>query len=385
VTITQDRVQQDVSLLVKEVRELDALRKSDRNVTPKPGILVQKSKWAPDWIGEKVVIEGEFFPPLPRPLLPGRTIFSPEPLFVEGVARYLELKGYGREGRDLFLHEHNIGSVYWGMYLDEAQNEFDRLLAALEAKLPVSLPLAVVEIPREEYIRMALPGFAQTLVVRIHFARDGVPDWLLDVIGKDLLNSMFFLQDAEQKAIQQVVNWVQEHPKGIEQGIRALVAIHNPEHPDDTFEDVVARSADAVLSNRRFGYLIRAPKSPIRVGDPSNPYVLSEENKKLARSMGKTFRKLLEMGFLHHCPGTGNWTSAGELTDFADTFDIKTERAELEAHMRAVKHPDMLDFLRYLIGKPHTGKFCPFFIEGVCGRSGVSVDEAAQELLSLIP
>ena len=384
-TITQGRVQEDVSRLLKEVWEYDDLRGKDRQVTPKPGVLVRKSPWAPDWLKEQVTIEGEFYPPLPRSIIPGRTIFSPDPLLLKGAMRYLELKGYGREGQGFYLHNHSVGSVYWGMYLEEAQNEFDRLLLATKAGLPVVLPLAVVEIPRDQYVKLALEGFAQTVVIRLSFTHRGAAAWLIELIGQGIIDSLYVLKNAEAKAIQQVVEWVEQHPEGIEQGIRAFIGRVDDASHSDSFENKIAHSADALLSAKRFGYLIRAPKSPLRMGDPLDPYVLNDENREMARSMGRTFRRLLEMGFLHHCPGTGNWTSAGELTDFADTFDVRKERVALEAHMREVKYPDMGSFMRYLIGEPHTGKFCPFFVEGVCGRSGVSVDEAAQELLSLIP
>ncbi|MDO8655152.1 MAG: hypothetical protein Q7R48_01865 [bacterium] len=295
-----------------------------------------------------------------------RTVFKKEPILIEGQPYYLELKGYGENGRMLYLSEHVSRDVYYGMYLDNALREFERLEQATQAGLAVPLPLAVVEIPREEYLRVAIKGFEKVVAACLLFYQN--PSLVEEVIGEKLPD---FHRDEDdcQKAALQILKWIENHPEGVEQGIRTFVrGVRDPNQPLNSFFNKLTRSADALLTGRRFGYLIRATKCPVRVGDPSDRDLDIPANRKIARQAGRTFRGLLELGLLHHCPGTGNWTLAGELTDLQDTFDLRREGFALADHMELVGKGDMQSFVRYLLGREHGGMLSPFFIEGVCGK-----------------
>ncbi len=127
------------------------------------------------------------------------------------------------------------------------------------------------------------------------------------------------------------------------------------------------------------GIVVRGPKPPIRLGDPSENYSLSERNIKIAKQAGYTFMQLLELGYLHLSPGTGNWTLAGELTDMSDCYDIKKDN-NLRRVIEERERKEAVDFWQDLIGSRHTSRtLSPFFIEGMFGEQR-SLEEAAQGL-----
>jgi hypothetical protein len=118
------------------------------------------------------------------------------------------------------------------------------------------------------------------------------------------------------------------------------------------------------------------------VGDPHDKEMDVPEFHEVAKQMGRTFRILLENKILHHCPGTGNWTIAGELTDFADTFDLETQQQELTEHMKLLNKDDLSEFIKYLIGPQHTGVLCESFIKGLYGTK-LTIDQAVDKLSEL--
>lgn len=369
-----------VERLIREIEEEHDWSGKTAWVTPKRGILIRRSRWAPDWLQEgEIVFQGKFYPFLAWIFLKLRTVFRKHSFLIDGVPYYLELKGYGENGRTLYLSEHVSGDVYYGMYLENAIKEFERLEKAALAGLSVTLPLGVVEIPREEYLRVALEGFQFALDA--HFILgDDVFAQFEDIIGKQSSDFEDFCKEAAAR----IVSWVKRHPEGVEAGIRTVMErAYNPEIPQDSFFNGLSRSADALLSGKKFGYIIRASRCPIRVGDPGDKNLDSPENREIAQSAGRAFRGLLELGLLHHCPGTGNWTIAGELTDLQDTFDLRQEWDALAEHVCLVGKKGMEDFVRYLLGPEHGGVLWPFFVEGVCGRK-TSLKQATHEVLALL-
>lgn len=372
--------------LAKEVEEEIAWSGNRHTawITPKRGVVVQRSEWAPSWVEGPIKIRGKWYPLLANAILPPRPVSQAQATAINGEPRYLDLKGYGLRGQTMFFNEHESGDIFYGMYLENARIEFERLLVAARAGLPVPLPIAVVEIPREEYLRQGLKGFEEVVATRLYWSlREDMPDWLVNIAGKRALEQD--RQNGPYKATaRRLVSWIRQHPEGIERGVEiAMSNLNNRKKPRDSMFNNAHRSADALLNKRAVGYLIRASKCPIRVGDPSDPAIDTPENRKVAVVMGKAFQKLLEIGLLHHCPGTGNWTKAGELTDLQDTFDLAKEQNALALHVQMVKKNDMRQFVRYLLGPEHTGVLCRFFLEGVCAKPA-SLEEATDKVLCSI-
>ncbi len=371
-----------VQRLVTQADQWNSIRRRSGRVSPKRGRIICRSQWAPKSLcGSEIVFRGTFYPMVVDSILGVRTVFKKEPILIEGQPYYLELKGYGENGRMLYLSEHDSGDVYYGMYLDNALKEFEHLVQATEAGLSVPLPLAVVEIPRDEYLRVALKGFEQMVAACLFWHPK--PFLVEEVIGEKI-PSLREDEDGCKKAAAQILKWVESYPEGVEQGIRTFVrGVRDPDQPLNSFFNKLTRSADALLTGKRFGYLIRATKCPVRVGDPSERDSDTPANRKIARRAGETFRGLLELGLLHHCPGTGNWTLAGELTDLQDTFDLRREGFALADHMEAVEKPDLRSFVRYLLGREHGGMLSPYFIAGVCGKKK-SLRDATEMVLCRI-
>lgn len=357
--------------LVEESEELNELRGRTDWVTKKRGIIIRKSDFAPEAfeVGKVYTASGKFYPLLPRNIFGKRTAFRKKSAIINSEEYFLELKGYGQNGKELYLQEHQSGDVFFGMYLDLAIKEFERMEIATKLHLPVVLPIAVIQIPREEYLKKGLAGFNLSLAGGISLG--SVDEERL----KDLIGTGF---EEEPEAIaNKVVKYVfKNYPDKLEKGMEFVLSHFDPEG----LNFGVKHMADAFLSKREIGYIIRATKCPIRVGDPSDKDIGLRENREIAKVMGYTFRVLLENGYLHHCPGTGNWTLAGELTDLVDTFDLRTERDEMEEHMKRVNKTDLREFLKYLIGPEHNGVLHPYFIEGMYGEK-VTLETAAERAL----
>ena len=118
------------------------------------------------------------------------------------------------------------------------------------------------------------------------------------------------------------------------------------------------------------------------MGDPADKYELTEENIGIARQCGSTFLQLIDLGYLHLSPGTGNWTQAGELTDMADCYDLRKDK-NLHRIVFQREHNWNQDFWESLIGPFHTSNLSPFFIEGVFGQE-MPLRDAAEELKRVV-
>lgn len=339
-------------------------------VTEKKGIVVRRSNFAPRCMSGEFVFRGKIYSAVPDDTMPQRTIFRKEPVEMGSEWFYLEIKGYGREGRELYFQEHISGDVFYGMYLNNALRDFERMSIAVDLNLPTTLPIAVLEIPREEYIRKGMIGFQKSLKAMLSFSGMVDRDRVRAIIGE--INEF-----GSEEIAQRLINYIRRNfREDLIEGIKFIVSA------------LTISNANALLSGKRVGYFIKASKCPIRVGDPSDENIDTPEFREIAKSMGRAFRVLLENGILHHCPGTGNWTVAGELTDFSDTFDLNTEQEEFREHIEKIKKEgrikrnDLEDFIEYLIGPPHTGVLCPYFLEGMFGSS-ISLEEATKKLLKI--
>jgi len=360
-----------INELVKESEKFNEMRGESNWVTKKRGKIIRKSTFAPKnfEVGKEYTPTGKFYPLIPSDAFGKRTVFRKEPTIINSEKYYLELKGYGRNGRELYFQEHGSGDVFFGMYLDLAVQEFERMDFATKLNLPVVLPIAVTQLPREEYLRKGLVGFRQSLDAIISLR-------LVDV--ERLENFIGEINNREPKVVaNRLVNYIlKNYPDKLEEGIELVLSQLDSGNSDFRIKD----KAKALLSKREVGYLLRASKCPIRIGDPSDKEIDTPEHREIAKKMGYAFKVLLENDYLHHCPGTGNWTIAGELTDFADTYDLRTERDKLEEHMKKVGKKDIREFLKYLIGPEHTGVLCSDFIEGMYGEKMI-LENAVEKTL----
>ena len=252
----------------------------------------------------------------------------------EGV-RFIEIKGYGHDGRDICLWTHGDGDILNGMFYKNAKKEFDILEKAFSGGLHVPAPLFLGKISREEWLRSGL---------RVVNLLSGVNlEWNIKELSKD-----------NEKLREEITKRMNGHFHNIEDFLSAFSQPYNA------------------------GVVGRTVISPFRLGDPSDNYELNDENVKIARQCGHTFYRLINLGFLHLSPGTGNWTEAGELTDMADCYNLRKDR-NLSSIISLRERNWEQDFWENLIGPFHTSNLSQFFIEGMLGNK-TSLEEAGEEI-----
>jgi hypothetical protein len=350
-------------------------------VTPKPGRVVYRSSQAPDSIpkvGDRFTAKGKFYPILASDLLGKRTVFRKKPVKVGEQELYMELKGYGRNGKEMFFREHGEGDVFFGMYLNNVVRKLQYLEKAVGLQLHVPEPIAGIEIDRETYLKQGLKTLEQILGFEINMGHVDEKR-MKDTVGD---------HDREKSGLvarRVIDNLLGEYGNNVEDVVYCITN----EFPSKRMHRCnigLAIQGKALLSKKPVGYAIRASRYPLRVGDPSDQKIDTPSNHTIARQVGHTFRSLLENGLFHICPSTGNMTLAGELTDFVDVINPNTEMHRAYEYMNALKNSKLLkqrtlpSFLRCIIGPPHTGVLSGSFIEGMYGK-GVSLDQAARNLL----
>ena len=142
------------------------------------------------------------------------------------------------------------------------------------------------------------------------------------------------------------------------------------------------RDTAALVDEREFGYVIRAVKSPLRVGDLHDPEIVTDANKAIARQMGGTTRRLLEHGYWNLSPNPGNWTTAGELVDFEDVIQVPNELHLAESDQSSRGIPSRRKHLEFTFGEGSTGLLSPQFREGFVGAP--ATDETVGEIADRI-
>lgn len=367
----------EINALTKREDDLNSLRHKTGWMTEKKGRVLRRSEFAPDWLSGDFILRGKAYFALADMMLPLRTLFLKKPIKINNTPFYLEVKGYGFNGQEMYFQEHVSGDVFYGMYLEKALQEFERIKFAQGLGILTSLPMAVVEITREEYIKKGMSGFEMRIKAEIHFSLRNKVEKIEEMIGE--------IGGFEPKTIaRRLISFIERNYKeDIVEGVKFVVVMLG--NPPPKWGGGIGDAADVLLSGKPVGYLIRAARCPIRVGDPSDKNIDTPQFRAIARNMGSYFRILLENRIVHHCPGTGNWTIAGELTDFADTFHIDEEEQELEKHINGLKKDDRIkkadleSFVRYLIGPEHTGLLCPYFLEGLFGEP-ICLNEATKRL-----
>ncbi len=338
----------------------------------KVGVVMKTSAFAQKSmiLNQEYTPQGRWYPELAIDITGKRTVFKNRPFSIQGQTYYLELKGYGRDGQEIWFGEHPSKDVLFGMYLDQARREFDLIEELLPLNIPMTLPIAVIHISRQEYLRSGWMNLQQ----RISLA------YLEEETSKGItVSSMEELRKieavAKRKAARYLLGLKRAFPD-LEEGLRYLYT----EVWKQDFSQVEALKA--LNSHKEIGYIIRASQCPLRLGDP-RIVEATPENRMIARKMGKTFRTLLENGYLHHCPSTGNWTRAGELTDFSDVFNLRSEQKQLDDHIAEVGKRNLTHFIQYLIGPEHSGVLSPDFVEGLIGRR-TSLENAVRATIRLM-
>lgn len=268
----------------------------------------------------------------------GRVFFYPHSIMIAGIERYIEVKGYGQDGREMNFFLHDDGDIYCGMFYKNAEKEYDILKKAREAGLRVPLAILLGKISKQEWFSSAIR--AMKSYADLFHDEENVAQ--LDLVGHD-----------DIQALEKAVNRF-EMAKYREDNLSAYRQPYNA------------------------GFVIRAPLSPFRLGDPSKKYELNNRNKMIAQSCGSTFLKLLNIGYLHLCPGTGNWTTRGELTDMSDCYDIKKDR-NIEKIISKQESKVQKDYWEYLLGSDHTANLTEEFLKGMYEEK-LSLEEAACEV-----
>ena len=268
----------------------------------------------------------------------GRVFFFPYSIQIGGETRFVEVKGYGRDGRDMTLFLHPDGDINFGMFFKNAAKEYSILEKAVQAGLCVPPPLLLGKIPREEWLKSALNEI------------------------KYLIDSY----DIPTNGINLESLTVETDIKELGRQINNLQVFY--------FVDAVS----AFKQPYNAGFLIRAPLSPFRIGDLEDKYKFNQRNVWIARTCGKTFWQLLDLGYFHLSPSTSNWTTQAELTDMSDCYDLRKDK-NLVKIIKERENKTQQDFWEDLIDKRHTGNLSPYFIEGIFGEP-ISVEEAAVEI-----
>jgi hypothetical protein len=268
----------------------------------------------------------------------GRVFFLPYNVVIDGVERYIEVKGYGQDGHEMNLFLHGDGDIHFGMFYKNAKKEYSILQKSREANLRVPMPLLLGKITKQEWLRSAI----RAMKSRAYLFDDEENVEQLDLVQYDNI-----------QALEETIN-----------------RLEMSQYREDNLS-AYRQPYDA-------GFVMRAPISPFRLGDPSLKYELNNKNMMIARSCGQTFIRLLEIGYLHLCPGTGNWTTKGELTDMSDCYDLKKDK-NIDKIIRDRETKVQADFWEDLIGERHTANLSPIFIRAMLDKEA-SVKEATIEL-----
>jgi len=313
--------------------------------------------------GEEFTLMG--FGVLPCDFLFGkRTIFLGEPVEIDGSTYYLEVKGYGQNGRELYGHKHVEGDLSFGMFLDNAAREFDYPKDLREKGVrDLQKPVALMRIPQNVYIEEVWKTLPSIISARVAFGKDKIrraAAKLFPHLGDGAPLTTRYWTEEEGDGIGQEITESLRMAYDLEEleGIRKLANKLG-----------VREEVEGVLDNREVGYVIRAVRSPFRVGDGVKEN-LNNRTQEIARKMGKVSRQMLEFGYLNVSPNPGNWTTEGELVDFEDVLklpediDALRETALFWTERKAMKICTVESLIEMSYGEFMIGVFTPYFQEG---------------------
>ena len=323
--------------------KLAIVRECDDLVSPMLGVSV----------GEEWSYEGRAYPAVD--IIGGRrTVFLPEPLKVNDETFWIELKGYGANGKNLFFKHHIEGDLFYGMYLVNAARGYFLLKKANDLGLNVPKAVALLEFPRGEYFRHGLTGFEEVMEAKMVLDRpEGIQKFWSRLYPELALPEPYesedyfdYIKRTIKKIVMELSNSLN---KAYNEGEGRLL--------ENCKQLGVLEEFGGFFSKQQVGFNIRACRSPLRVGDSLDKGIFTDRNRMIAREVGKTFWLLLEHNLLHISPNTGNWTKAGELTDFEDVIELPQELNRLEMEMHALGCHSLEAFFEDLIGSRPTQVF----------------------------
>ncbi|MBI4016148.1 MAG: hypothetical protein HY363_00470 [Candidatus Aenigmarchaeota archaeon] len=277
-------------------------------------------------------------------LMPQRTVFKPEPKKFNGESFYVEIKGYGANGRHLYAMHHCEGDLFYGMYLEHARREFN-LLKSVQNVGRVHLPLALLYFSHEEFTRQAFRGLASRAFNKT-FSKSK------EEIPKELGRTEI---ETAKKLFA-----IYQH-QGLESALN-LLRPYCSEYNYRMFDEFSTVKNPA-------GYLIRAARCPFRITD-SQKGLLKSDLEEAAYMAGQTYARMITQGILHLVPSEGNITFAGELMDMEDavTVDNLTEIRKswqfMSQQFRDEKTDTFNAYLSLTLGRHFLGAFTSAFIEG---------------------
>jgi len=377
-------MEQEIATLVASQRE--HYRKGETSLIPKKAdVLACDERFWPYlqkymlWEGS-VTLTGEGFEAANH-VLGRRTVFFEESVDVDGTKYYLEIKGYGRNGRELRPNKHSEGDLSFGMFMDGAEKEHSIPLRLREkGVMNVQLPVALLKFDEADFIDYTREELEKLLDVRMQsYFFPGVTR--IREAARRLVPqaAVYRDEDYEQDAVRKVLASkmadvvVDTYKTGKKPALRKLAG-----------ESGLEEELSGLTDERQAGYVIRAVRSPLRVGDLHDPKIVTDGNRAIAQRMGRTVRQMLELGFLHMTPNPGNWNTAGELVDFEDVVRYPKDKKLIEEDMQRRNIRSIPDYLEFIFAGGTIGYLADDFQSGFVGRSLTSTHEVVHEALEVL-
>ena len=361
-----------------------------------------------------------------------RTVFDPNPVMIGGKQFYLEIKGLGRDGREMYLDYHGKDDQFpepnFGMWLDQSASSYNLYGLASKQGLRIPLPVAGGRISRDEYLRQGLEGLKKDLEIILYsaygfltlksFSLGYDPRRIAAIAMKAMPDLKEEFKKFKELSKEEQRFFKKNHPKGIEDFDERLKAFNefeaSPEYKkrtlareaqmknicnvfasylsstyfDGSEDDFLAEAkrlgigclVEAFAEKREVGFVIRACRSPFRLTE-AHPYVNydlgTSRNRSIAKSVGKAFAGLASQGVFHTYPFPFNWTTAGELTDGEDHYYYAPENFE------PCKEGLFIDLKKFIFPEMRKYHLLPEFTTGCFGKPMTSA-KAAKRLHRMI-
>lgn len=278
-----------------------------------------------------------------------RAVFRPAPIVLDGKFYYVEIKGYGANGRYLFPTNHTEGDLHFGMYFDIAKKEYDFLKVSMEIPDLISQKaVSLLKFQHKEFVRQCIRGL-------VSFVFNGR---LFD--GAD--TSSLIQQFGETEEI------MAENLYRVYQADGLTKVVEHLEPLKGTVPDMLR---DFTIITKPAGYLVRLTKAPFRIAGGKKLGIDDDSLNEAAFEAGRLYASMLKKGYIHQVPSDWNITIAGELIDLED-MDKVTSLDELRKSWRfmasqfsnRVSVQTFQDYIELTLGKEFLGEFVDRFLEG---------------------
>jgi|GEM_PF-3300812 len=370
--------------VIAKAKEYNQITRKNSQVMPKIGTIRKTGNYPIKnfnfKVGDTFTYKGKAYSPIPE-CLARRTVFIEKPVIINGEKYYLELKGYGANGKHIFPREHEEHDIFYGMYYKNAEKEFDLLQVAYKIGTNSPLAVALVEANQDDLVKQLFLGLKELLEAYLKFKSIDYTIW------KEFLKKNGYKGNIEPG------DTYEPKDSQLNKAIKVLNEIYYLGGPDKLHKvlnhlvskDPTAkwRPVNFVRFDAKAGYVVRACKSPLRVGDPNDKNLPKEKYAAIGRNIGCDFRLLLEHGYLHSSPNIGNWTLASELTDFEDVINLHDGQSELLEVMNNFSTKTLEKYVEFILGFPHCGILSEFFCEGIMGGE-TTFKKACDGVLSIL-